>query len=175
MNITLVRKLVLAGWLVLGGYAAFAGARIVSAFTLDEDFLGEIGKRDRVYQFELLANPAWVVIIAVAAVIGLAVLWITRRQGGDQQASTLLMVTKLAAAAAAVLAIGLAIAFATDDETFGSANWERVVGVLSSLPISAAVLLLPNKLDASADPGAADFPRTQQYRPTGAPPPPPSH
>lgn len=75
----------------------------------------------------------------LAALIGLFVLnWAPQLDG---QARLLITAAKVTAAAAALLAIALAISFATDDRR--DDRWAQMVAALSSLPVSAAVLLLP--------------------------------
>jgi len=98
-----------------------------------------VAKRDRLYQLAGLANPIFVGLVLLAALIGIVVL--TRLSPSDAQAKALVTAAKVTAAAAALLAIALAISFATDDRR--DDRWSQMVAALAGLPVSAAVLLLP--------------------------------
>ncbi|MGI8762526.1 MAG: hypothetical protein ACR2LO_00780 [Ilumatobacteraceae bacterium] len=138
MDEQLTRKLTLVGWLALAGYEAFALAAVIGALTLGKEG-DEVAKRDRLYQLAGLANPIFVGLVLLAALIGIVVL--TRLSPSDAQAKALVTAAKFTAAAAALLAIALAISFATDDRR--DDRWSQMVAALAGLPVSAAVLLLP--------------------------------
>ncbi|MBA2388254.1 MAG: hypothetical protein H0V69_14350 [Acidimicrobiia bacterium] len=138
MDEQLTRKLTLVGWLALAGYEAFALAAVIGALTLGKEG-DEVAKRDRLYQLAGLANPIFVGLVLLAALIGIVVL--TRLSPSDAQAKALVTAAKVTAAAAALLAIALAISFATDDRR--DDRWSQMVAALAGLPVSAAVLLLP--------------------------------
>ncbi|MDQ3738252.1 MAG: hypothetical protein M3337_03695 [Actinomycetota bacterium] len=138
MDEQLAQKVTLAGWLALAGYEAFALASVIGALTLGEEGV-EVAKRDRLYQLSGLANPIFIGLVLLAALIGILVL--TRPSPSDAQAKALVTAAKITAGAAALLAIALAISFATDDRR--DDRWAQLVAALAGLPVSAAVLLLP--------------------------------
>gem|GEM_PF-1769516 len=163
MDEQLTRKLTLVGWLALAGYEAFALAAVIGALTLGKEG-DEVAKRDRLYQLAGLANPIFVGLVLLAALIGIVVL--TRLSPSDAQAKALVTAAKVTAAAAALLAIALAISFATDDRR--DDRWSQMVAALAGLPVSAAVLLLPPLRNTSPSPSSVRH--TTPPPPPGPPP-----
>lgn len=174
------QKLTLVGLLALAGYEVYGIARVIGALTLGVE--GEkVAKRDRLYQLESLANPVFVGLVLLAALVAVVVL--SQISSDDAQAKLLLMAAKVTAGAAALLVVAVAISLATDDRF--DDRWARLVGVLAGLPVAAAVLLLPQgttttRTRTSTQPSAssttgeqatAQQPTTQQpFSPPGAAP-----
>ncbi|MEJ7721050.1 MAG: hypothetical protein WKF58_11640 [Ilumatobacteraceae bacterium] len=176
------QKLTLVGLLALAGYEVYGIARVIGALTLGVEG-EEVAKRDRLYQLEALANPVFVGLVLLAALVAVVVL--SQISFDDAQAKLLLMAAKVTAGAAALLVVALAISLATDDRF--DDRWARLVGVLAGLPVAAAVLLLPQgttttptRTRTSTQPSAssttgeqatAQQPTTQQpFSPPGAAP-----
>ncbi|MBA2386569.1 MAG: hypothetical protein H0V69_05690 [Acidimicrobiia bacterium] len=160
MDEQLTRKLTLVGWLALAGYEAFALAAVIGALTVGEKG-AEVAKRDRLYQLAGLANPIFIGLVLLAALIGIVVL--TRSTQPESQARLLVTAAMVTAAVAALLAIAVAISFATDDRR--DDRWSQTVAALAGLPVSAAVLLLPLR-------NTSPSPSPSPVRQTTPPPPP---